>query len=284
MRVRQFKGVHTACRLTRHVGTLTHSTYYHRHHGYCHRLGIERALSPRLRGFVKACILPKVGIGTEVCSPVSRVLPFRQEPQAMPLLQRTVFFGRTRMLHIPAICSLLVGKRTNEGYLSLSSATAEGCLRSSEARRSRRQCRVLYGGVRANRHPFGTLGVAVDVGILEKSEAAFRFEHHAGRRCLSPPCHLTLFQRFRQGVDEALRHHLHVGSGLQRHDGYRLVVAHSVYGHLLDRGVVGDDEALETQRLRSMSVTIQRFAVAGMPSMRLNEVVMPPTPAFTAAS
>ena len=129
----------------------------------------------------------------------------------------------------------------------------------------------------------GALRIAVTVGIVEKSQLEFRFEHQAARAVDIGQRDTPLFERLLQGSQITLAHHVHVDTRLDGARRHLFQIAQTVRDHLVDARVVRDDEALEAPLLAQTVVISQRLAVAGIPSTSLNDAMTLPTPASTAA-
>ena len=95
----------------------------------------------------------------------------------------------------------------------------------------------------------GALRIAVTVGIVEKSQLEFRFEHQAARAVDIGQRDTPLFERLLQGSQVTLAHHVHVDTRLDGARRHLFQIAQTVRDHLVDARVVRDDEALEAPLL-----------------------------------
>ena len=91
-----------------------------------------------------------------------------------------------------------------------------------------------------------SLGINLPVRILKKAQLVLGFEHTSAGIVNLLLCHQSLGQAGLQLFYEGFGTHVHIGASLQRTHGALLLAAQPMGAHLVDAGIVGDQETVES--------------------------------------
>ena len=109
--------------------------------------------------------------------------------------------------------------------------------------RQRTGCRERFGGV-----PGRFAAAAITIGIVEKSQPEFHGEHLRAEFVDLPDADPALCDQLFHVFEITVPDHIHVDAGFDGQPcGVFQVFGDAVVDHLVDGGVVGDDESVEAQ-------------------------------------